>query len=96
MFKWSVQVIVGGVDLSDIAMAKFEARRSDTLAAVRNAGKQVAREALLSDFGSDASIIIFKKLAGDDAPIRDRSFYAYRDRPTRREPDGIRFQAMGN
>jgi hypothetical protein len=89
MFKWSVQVIVGGVDLSDIAMAKFEARRSDTLAAV-------AREALLSDFGSDASIIIFKKLAGDDAPIRDRSFYAYRDRPTRREPDGIRFQAMGN
>lgn len=96
MNKWSVQVTVGGADFSDVATEKAARVQSDTLAVVRSAGLQVAREALKEEFGDDASVIVFKQLKDDPAPVRDRSYYLWQDELTRQQPDGIRVQYNGH
>lgn len=89
--KWTATVSVGGVDLTDLV----NLGNSDTMTEIRNAGLAVAREAIAAGLGSDARVVLYKQLKGDDAPVRDRSWYVYQDTPTRREPFGIRVQAMG-
>lgn len=86
--KWTATVSVAGVDVTDL-IEPTRSATSDTLAAVRADALAVARRMIAAELGTDASVIISKQLANDDAPVRDRSYYVFRDLPTRRFPDGI-------
>jgi hypothetical protein len=95
--KWSVRVTVAGVDVTEWLTERSFSYRStgNTLADQRGAGIGLARHLIKEGLGSDASVTIFKQLKDDAEPVRDRSYYVYRDQPTRRYPDGIRAEFMG-
>jgi hypothetical protein len=70
--KWTATVSVGGCE--------FPVESNwDTLRETILAGKKVAEDAINEEAGSDACLTIFKQLKGDAEPVRDRSFYGYRD-----------------
>jgi hypothetical protein len=72
--KWTVELSVGGQSIP-VAYGN-----SDTLRAVVLAAKDAAYNAIFrEEIGSDASLVVFKQLKGDAEPVRDRSFYGFRD-----------------
>jgi hypothetical protein len=72
--KWTATLCVAGQEFP----APISAH--DTLA---DQTRVVVAEAasLIRDYeiGSDASVTLYKQLRDDDAPVRDRSVYVYRD-----------------
>lgn len=77
--KWTVEVTVGGQTFSAIAASRVAEANSDTLATVRRVGLEVAREAIAEEYGSDAAVVVYKQLAGQPSPVRDRCWYLFRD-----------------
>lgn len=93
--KWTVRVIMDKTDVTDLMVHRTRMDGSDTIAATAGAGLGLARELIAAGLGGEAEVILFKQLKGDDAPIRDRSYCVWQDRPTRQFSDGIRHQYTG-
>lgn len=75
MRKWTAEVSVAGQDVSALLEYTNDTLKETTSVAVSLATRMIRVEEL----GSDASVVIFKQLKGDAAPVRDRSVYVYRD-----------------
>jgi hypothetical protein len=74
--KWTATVSVAGYDVTNTLIYP----PSDTLREVERAAIKVAAEHIRDyELGSDASVVIYKQLAKDPEPVRDRSMYVYRD-----------------
>lgn len=77
--KWTADVSVGGQSFGLTADDYADVLCGDTLRDTVARAKTIAESAIEQKVGSDASIIVFKQLKGDSEPVRDRSFYGYRD-----------------
>lgn len=73
--KWTAAVSVAGQDVSSMLELTNDTLRDTERAAIELATRMIRVEEL----GSDASVVVFKQLANDDEPVRDRSLYVYRD-----------------
>jgi Flp pilus assembly protein CpaB len=72
--KWTAQVSVAGQDVTSLVRLTH-----DTLHETAGAAKAVAADLILNGEGSDAAVILFKQLKGDEEPKRDRAWYMYLD-----------------
>lgn len=79
--KWSATITIrskGGHDETVTA----DAPDYDTLDAMKKAAVFEATQWLRLGLGTDAVVTVFKQLAKDPKPVRDRTFYVYRDERT--------------
>jgi hypothetical protein len=85
MRKWTAAVTVAGVDVTDLLDQSYPPNYvtgtglSDTLKVVTDAAVALAARLIREEYGSDASVTLFKQLKNQPEPVRDRSVYVYRD-----------------
>ena len=83
--KWTATVSVAGQDVTDLLDQSYPPNwadgtgLSDTLKEVTDAAVALAARLIREEYGSDASVTLYKQLAKDPEPVRDRSLYVYRD-----------------
>lgn len=83
--KWTATVSVAGQDWTELLdqsyPPNYEDRTGlgDTLKLVTDAAAKLAAKLIHEEYGSDASVQLFKQLKDDSEPVFDRSVYVYRD-----------------
>jgi hypothetical protein len=84
--KWTATVSVAGQDVTDMLDQSYPPNYaagpglSDTLKTVTDAAVALAARLIREEYGSDASVVLFKQLKNHPEPVHDRSVYVYRDR----------------
>jgi hypothetical protein len=73
--KWTAEVMVAGQDVTGL----LQYGNSDTLKAVTDDAVKLAAQLIREEYGSDASVRLFKQLKTLREPRFDRSVYVYRD-----------------
>lgn len=79
--KWTATVSVAGQDVTDLLDLDglVGGRTNDTLKDTTDRAVRLASQLIREEYGSDASVTLYKQLKNDPEPVRDRSVYVYRD-----------------